>query len=503
MPFERVLEGRRQNVLVWFLALSAVALLPIAAVTLPPILDYPNHMARMHILASLPAAADLARYYAVAWAPVPNLATDSIVPLLARYMPLEDAMRLFLAMILLALAGGTVALHRAAFRNWSLWPLFAFLALYNRMLLWGFLNYLAGIALALWALAFWIMLERRPVAWRVLAGAVLATGIYLAHLAAFGCYALALLALVLAPNERERFLIAPALRRALPALVTLLPGLLLFLLSPTSGADTGIAYGNILRKLDLPVSIFDNYNFFIDAMTFALILIAVIKGLLSRAIVLHPRLRWSLLALLVAYAILPSRLLSASGIDHRLPVAIAFVFLAGADWTGLRIGRRRTVGLALLALFLLRMGIVGDAWLRADRDYAALMPAFAHIPDGAAIAVAAPPSDTQAGGVPLLHFPTLAVISRNGFVPTLFADPLQQPVHFSGAGLRLKAAAGDPEILWQKIMRGSPPPLPGYDVLMIIDPLRPLDRLQLPGPILFEAPRLVLIRLPSSAPERP
>ena len=73
---------------------------------LPPLLDYPNHLARMYLLPHLPDAA-LARYYTVHWTPIPDLAMDGIVPFLAKVMPLEWAGKLFIALTFLLLAGGT------------------------------------------------------------------------------------------------------------------------------------------------------------------------------------------------------------------------------------------------------------------------------------------------------------------------------------------------------------------------------------------------------------
>ena len=200
----------------------------------------------MHVLTALAGSPELARFYALAWAAIPDLAVDATVPWLAKLMPVETAMRLFLVILLLGTAGGCVALHRALFRRWSLWPLCAFLLLYNRMLLWGFLNYLAGVALALWALAAWVALERQPVALRIAVGALFATAIYLAHLAAFGAYAVALLVFAAAT---EQFTSRRALGRVAPALATLAPPALLFLASSTSSAPSEIGYGNILQKV--------------------------------------------------------------------------------------------------------------------------------------------------------------------------------------------------------------------------------------------------------------
>ena len=483
-------ESQRRAVALGFLLLAVIALIPIASVELPPILDYPNHLARMHILAALPGATDLARFYRAVWTPIPDLAFDAIVPSLAHVIPVEIAMRLVLAATLLGLAGGCVALHRAAFGRWSVWPLFAFLLLYNRMLLWGFLNYLAGVALTLWALAAWMALERRPAGWRIAVGLIFVTAIYFAHLAAFGAYALALIAISLtSPADR--------IKQTAIALVTLLPAAALFLLAPTSSAGSHIDFGNPLRKFDLPVSIFDNYDRIFDGATFGIMLIAVITGLVSRAIALHGRLRWSLIALIAAFIVMPSRLLSASGIDHRLPIAIALLFVASADWGAITPKGRNGLTAAILALLLVRMAVIETVWLRADRDYAALRPAFSQIAQGAAVAVAA--RTVQAGGVPLFHFPALAVLDRDAFVDTIFADPRQQPLELTdaAAGLATGHLPGD---LWQAVADNRLPPLPGYDDLVIVDPPNSLDIGKLPGTVLFSAPRMLLIHLLSPGP---
>ncbi|HTJ65670.1 MAG TPA: hypothetical protein VL899_17855, partial [Alphaproteobacteria bacterium] len=353
----------RRAVLTGFVLLGLLALMPILSVRLPPILDYPNHLARMHILAALSSTPDLARFYRVHWSPLPNLALDAVVPWVGRITGVETAMRLFLGATLLGLAGGALVLHRTVFQRWSLWPLAAFLLLYNRMLLWGFLNYLAALAVALWALAAWIALERKPAALRIAIGAMLATFIYLGHLAAFGCYALSIAALGLAPADGSRW----SLRRAIPAIATLVPPALLFLLAPTSGGSVEISYGNIFRKFDLPVSLFDNYDRLFDGITFGILLIALIAGLLRGGLVMDSRMRWCVAAVLLAFLLMPARLLSAAGIDHRLPVAIALLFVASTDWTAFRY--RRGVAGVLLALLVVRMGVIETVWLKADRQY--------------------------------------------------------------------------------------------------------------------------------------
>ena len=73
---------------VWgaFAVLLALVSAPVLSTVLPPLVDYPNHLARMRLIAE---GGD--RFYAVRWAPLPDLAADLIVPALARTMPLEWA----------------------------------------------------------------------------------------------------------------------------------------------------------------------------------------------------------------------------------------------------------------------------------------------------------------------------------------------------------------------------------------------------------------------------
>src|ERR1700749_219055 len=97
--------------LVWsgFALLLTLSAVPVFSTVLPPLLDYPNHLARMHLLAEGGDA-----FYSVQWAVLPNLAEDLIVPPLARVMPLDLAAKLYLIMIFALIAGGVIWLNRVA-----------------------------------------------------------------------------------------------------------------------------------------------------------------------------------------------------------------------------------------------------------------------------------------------------------------------------------------------------------------------------------------------------
>src|SRR5216683_1319595 len=181
-----------------------VAAVPILVVETVPLFDYPNHLARMHILAQDGRSAIIGRFYTAEWRPIPNLAMDLVVPLLSRVMPLALAGKSFLLAIFLLIAGGTAALHRVLFGRWSAWSLLAFLLLYNRILLWGFVNFLFGVGLLLFALTSWIGLRERAMWQRLAIATGFACALYLAHLFAFAVYALVVPGYELARLHRQR-----------------------------------------------------------------------------------------------------------------------------------------------------------------------------------------------------------------------------------------------------------------------------------------------------------
>jgi hypothetical protein len=173
-----------------FLGLFIVTALPILRAELPPIVDYPNHLARMHVLIEQPRSEVLQQYYELHWRLLPNLAMDLTVPLLARVMPLDWAGKAFILFCLGLLPAGAALLHRVVAGQWSVWPLFAFLFLYTHVLIWGFLNYFCGLGLALLAFALWLSLAGRAVALRVGSASACALVLFFAHLMACAVFAL-------------------------------------------------------------------------------------------------------------------------------------------------------------------------------------------------------------------------------------------------------------------------------------------------------------------------
>jgi hypothetical protein len=377
------------------------------------------------------------------------------VPPIARLMPLEIASNLFLVAIFGLIAGGTIWLNRVATGAWRMWPLLALLLLYNRMFLWGFLNYLFGIGLALAGAALWLALDHERWWLRTLSASVVALACYLSHIAAFGFYGLVIIGIELSPawNEfRARRWPAMARRMAIVAAQFVIPAVLFFCYWHPATAG-GISYAAFWRKADLMFSVFDNYDRAFDIICFCLFL-----GLLgwlaaTRRLRLAPRLTGALGLVFAAYLLLPSQIYGGSGADHRLPLAMFLLLIAAS---AAEFPNRRTaaaIGAATAMVLVVRLAVIEYVWLGADRIYSADLAGIDMLPLGAKLAVAYPVSAINFVPVPELHLAVLAIERREGFVPTLFASAGQQPIALKPWYDTL-AAAATPQDLWTAIVAG-------------------------------------------------
>src|SRR6187402_3347424 len=144
-----------------FAALTLLISIPVWTHPLPPLSDYVNHLARMHVISDLSRNQQLAMFYQLNWQVIPNLAMDSIVPSLARLVNVYLAGQIFLVAMFALIISGVVVLNRALVGRFSVLPLLAIPLLYNYVFLVGLTNYIFGIGVALWTLAAWISTRER------------------------------------------------------------------------------------------------------------------------------------------------------------------------------------------------------------------------------------------------------------------------------------------------------------------------------------------------------
>ena len=102
-----------------FVIFLGIALIPIFATRTLPLYDYPNHLARMHVLANWETSELLQQFYTVQWKSIPNLAMDLVVPPLSSIVGIETAGKIFIALIFLAMTGGVALVHHSFHGRWS------------------------------------------------------------------------------------------------------------------------------------------------------------------------------------------------------------------------------------------------------------------------------------------------------------------------------------------------------------------------------------------------
>jgi hypothetical protein len=457
-----------------FLGFFVITALPVLYVVLPPFNDYPDHLARMHVLIELPRSEALQRYYEIHWRPLPNLAMDLVVPMLARFMPLEWAGKVFILTFLALLPAGAGLIHRVATGGWSVWPLFAFLFLYSHLLIWGFANFLFGLGLALPAFALWLALAKRSVALRASAASACALVLFFAHLEACVIFALLIAGHALGElwclrTASARQLIARALAVGLPFVLPLA----IFLGDGLGGELGDIRYQGVFRKLEI-LPMFEGHPA-LDVVEVATLVLLLAAGFLKGQVTIVPMLRAPLLLLTLAYLLAPVKLLTAHGIDERLPLALALVLFAGTKSLRLTPARLRVAVLAGLALFVARVSVSAVDYERANEIYPRLIAILDQVPRGGRLAVAFGSNALGPSGIPINHLPELAVIRRDAFVPTLSTFRTQQPVGLTPVARPLKDDAY-PADLWAALMAGEAGDaevrhaLAGFDALVVLNP---------------------------------
>lgn len=181
---------KNRQILMLMLLAFLVSLVPLTLVSMPPIADLPNHLARIHILRTAGADPVLNQYYVVAWGILPNLVMDWLLVALD-WIPLMAAGSFSVALTFLLILTGVLLLQHTLLGRLSVIALFAVLLLYNRMLLWGMVNYLMGVGVLLIAFALWVRMRDDAPTKRIVVSSLMALAVFFAisflwYLRAFG-----------------------------------------------------------------------------------------------------------------------------------------------------------------------------------------------------------------------------------------------------------------------------------------------------------------------------
>src|SRR5262247_2485827 len=440
---QRAVRFSPGQIAVLFMTLAAIASIPILLYPWPPLSDYINHLARMHVIATVGSDPNLALFYQVEWQVIPNLMMDLLVPILQRIMNVYLAGQVYTIMSFVLILSGTLALNRQLYRHWSVLPLIAFPLLYNNVFLVGTMNYLFGIGLSLWALATWVALRERAMVLRLAVSSLFVLALFFCHLFAVGVYGLGLFAFelqrLLALRAREPLGSTsehPASRQ-LPGWVDFvasgipfLPVVPLLLMSPTWTLrwDFTWEFSGKLNGLLFVIEVYSRSATFFLA---TIVAIAALFAIRHRALRFHP-FGWVLLAVGGAtYLALPRVLFDTYMADQRLPIALAFMVIACAHLDLRDEFVRRGFATVLVLLLAVRAFEVQGGWRELSRGTASFRDSVRQIERGSKVLVAYadPDNGDNARELWLVHAACLAIIERSALVTTAFTVLGKQVMH--------------------------------------------------------------------------
>ncbi len=424
------------------LLLCAGLIAPLLLVDVPPLLDYPNHLARMVVLA-WPHDPALSRFAMPHWAIIPDLAIDLVLPPLLHVLPVHVAGRIVVACIVLLPVLGAVAYSRAVFGRRSWWALAVGLVAYNETVLLGFLSFIASIGIALLLAAVWVRWrDARPARTAVLAMPGV-TAVFFSHIMGVAFLAVLLLAFEAAQVWRSD---APmprhSLRRVAVLTVVFLPAAVLYAMSPLSQVDGEIEFLSLHDKALLLLAPFVNYRIALDSVTAAAVALFLVASLLLRRCRIEAGSGIALAASLALFAIAPAAAKGAQNIDVRFVVMAALLLFAGL--LPQRLPRAISVAavVGFVGLFVARMAVLALAWRGSAIDIAELRAVIAPVTPGSAVFVTSVTPDEAPrywrdapawrrlsnGQREDIHMPALAMIERHAFWPFLFDNASQQPI---------------------------------------------------------------------------
>lgn len=426
--------------LTWWIALAAlcaVLLAPLFVVDVPPIGDYPNHLARLFVLASLPHDAVLARFYAAQWTVIPNLALDLVAPSLMQVLPVHVVGRLSIAAAVLLPVLGTVAYNSSPAGRW--WALGVGLIAYNSCLLYGFLNFAISVGIALLLAAVWLRgRERRPVVTVAVAMAG-APVLFACHLMGLAFFGFLIGGAELFALRNEGWL--GAVRRGGVLLLVFTAPIVLYAVSTLQQLGGDAEFLPVGEKLLQLATTFVNYNWTLDMAT-ALVAIVIPALALCRWGRVPGPAAITMGLLLVVFLAAPFAWKGTYGLDTRFAIMLGFMLFAGFIPAGWPRGVRIFVATIMLGLFVARMALLTTAWAAHRTDLSDVRAVLAPVRPGQAVFVAeaglreAPAYWAANPGWRLLsngvrtdeHLGALALIEHRAWWPFEFDNPSQQPI---------------------------------------------------------------------------
>ena len=444
-------------------------MLPLLLVQVPPIVDYPNHLARMWILVNHSVIPEIAHNYAIHWRILPDMGMDLIVPVLAKFMSVVTAGRVFVGLAMLTPVVGTVVLYRVLHGRFAIWPIWSVLFVYNTVLFFGFVDCLFSCGLYMLVFSGWIASRNwRPLP-RILLFSVLAALLFSIHLFAFGLYGLTVASYELGRRLEGRRLPLRNFWLWARDCLQFVPGLVLWYLSLGNVSSAMTSYGNLsIKYLALFVPV--HFGFAVTplaAVMWLSLTTFIVFVLTRRAVRFIPEMKLPLVVLIVTAILMPSWVNGSALVDWRLPAILPSILLAVTDLEIAREGVKRALAAVALLLLAVRVWTVNQCWQDYEHWFNEFRQASKVIKPGSRLLIVEsniPQDQRFLPGVPnalafiepvlFSHMGALAVIDRSVFFPYLFtqATPLSASTRNAG----IAQSASEPVLPLMFFLSASP-----------------------------------------------
>jgi hypothetical protein len=460
-----------------FAVLALLLILPLFLPGNPPLVDYPNHLARM-VIAFDPSPA-LEQVYSFTWRNMSNLGLELSMAALTTFLPVGLSMEVFTGSVLLLSFGGAVALHAALYRRVSIIAGFAAFFVWGGALQFGFLSYCLGVAVALWGVAGWIVLARAARVGRLAYGIAVALALYYVHILALGAYGF-----VIAGIELDRLLrrqvgdgdFGTRLGTAAGMMLQFLPAAGLLLAGQSGGGELMVHFTPLTSKLIFLQRLFWNEALWVSALMVIPVTVVVGLSLRQWRLPLDPRLLPGVVFLALAVLLFPAGIIREGtpnwALDWRYLTPLA-LFGTAALRDPLTSARQQTVlALAICVVMALRAGtMMMGSWSEGAALEQRMRACFAALPEGSAMITLALPMERDVFRwperlPPVINLSSYAVVDRAAFIPTLFAYDAQQPLRYQPeaaarrAGLEGMYFASAETVNWDLVG--------GYDYLLAL-----------------------------------
>lgn len=452
--FERVTDRGLLGVIATVIGFALVGLF--LRHPLPPLFDWPSHMARHYLEALALSGRPLPEFYSVHYAIMPNLGGDIVVPWLVLLFGPGVASQMFLIVsVLLVWSGAAALIVQYAGRTTAAFSASLVVAplLLSPSLFLGLMNSYSGLGIGLWASVAFIHAGRNGI---TVARLTLVAGLvalsYLWHLTAVGIFGVLAGSFVLDRLlHRSRGRGLETLKELGPLCLAVVPALMLMAwvtFGPTTRTLSGALEWNFGEKLTNLLELFQAYTTWLDGVLMIAWLV-IVACLFAPPVRERLRLDYVGIAALSFFALsflLPTNIGLTYFIDKRtiLPGVICVVALLATLGPG-RFYRPALVAFAVLMMF--RVGYIDKAWTSHAQGAQELVRHFETQPRGARILVA----NTFYGWRRSheVHVPSWLVISAGAYVSNMWAISGQQPLRHNtpSRGLVPSHFLTDPAVL--------------------------------------------------------